>query len=285
LKHNSSKMIESTEIATTGDRSWPMPVNLKRLIWNAQKTFKLDSRLLTSDMHPRGSCFRSVFGTFATKRVLSEYKLTRAPFEWVIGEIESRFLQSLVAPGEMIACVATQSIGEPTTQMTLNTFHYACVSAKNVTLGVPRLREIINPDISKTKDQAKNVQCALEYTSLRSVTQATEVWYDPDPMNTIIEEDVDFVKSYYEIPDEEIDMDKISPWLLRIELNREMMVDKNLLMEMPLRGLHDINKVFIKSGKANKFDENEGFKPEVEWMMLDTEGVNLLTVMGHEDVD
>ncbi|GKD87583.1 hypothetical protein Tco_1358737, partial [Tanacetum coccineum] len=34
-------------------------------------------------------------------------------------------------------------------------------------------------------------------------------------------------------------------------------IESSLLMEMPLRGLHDINKVFIKSGKANKFDENE----------------------------
>lgn len=74
--------------------------------------------------------------------MLSEYRLTREAFEWVIGEIESRFLQSLVAPGEMIGCVAAQSIGEPATQMTLNTFHYAGVSAKNVTLGVPRLRRL-----------------------------------------------------------------------------------------------------------------------------------------------
>nr|GEY77449.1 DNA-directed RNA polymerase II subunit 1 [Tanacetum cinerariifolium] len=171
-----------TEIATTGDNSWPMPVNLKRIIWNAQKTFK------TSDMHPleiMGAVdklqkrLRVVHGddllsieaqrnatllfnihlrsTFASKRVLGEYKLTREAFEWVIA----------------------QSIGEPATQMTLNTFHYAGVSAKNVTLGVPRLREIINvakniktpslsvylkPHISKTNDQAKNVQCALEYT-------------------------------------------------------------------------------------------------------------------------
>ena len=44
----------------------------------------------------------------------------------------------------MIGTVAAQSIGEPTTQMTLNTFHFAGVSAKNVTLGVPRLTEIIN---------------------------------------------------------------------------------------------------------------------------------------------
>ncbi|KAK2989437.1 hypothetical protein RJ640_018755 [Escallonia rubra] len=39
-----------TKIATTGDNSWPMPVNLKRLIWNAHKTFKVDLRR-SSDMH------------------------------------------------------------------------------------------------------------------------------------------------------------------------------------------------------------------------------------------
>ena len=47
-------------------------------------------------------------------------------------------------PGEMVGALAAQSLGEPATQMTLNTFHYAGVSAKNVTLGVPRLKEIIN---------------------------------------------------------------------------------------------------------------------------------------------
>jgi DNA-directed RNA polymerase II subunit RPB1 len=49
-----------------------------------------------------------------------------------------------VQPGEMVGALAAQSLGEPATQMTLNTFHYAGVSAKNVTLGVPRLKEIIN---------------------------------------------------------------------------------------------------------------------------------------------
>ena len=72
--------------------------------------------------------------------------------------------------------IAAQSIGEPATQMTLNTFHYAGVSAKNVTLGVPRLTEIIN--IAKNiktpvarrftsrvslpdREKAKEVQCSL----------------------------------------------------------------------------------------------------------------------------
>nr|VDC99060.1 unnamed protein product [Brassica oleracea] len=381
-----------TEIATNGDSTWPLPVNIKRHIWNAQKTFKIDLRKI-SDMHPveivdavdklqerllvvpgedglsveaqkNATLFFNILlrSTLASKRVLEEYKLSREAFEWVIGEIESRFLQSLVAPGEMIGCVAAQSIGEPATQMTLNTFHYAGVSAKNVTLGVPRLREIINvakriktpslsvyltPEASKSKEGAKTVQCALEYTTLRSVTQATEVWYDPDPMSTIIEEDFEFVRSYYEMPDEDVSPDKISPWLLRIELNREMMVDKklsmadiaekinlefdddltcifnddnaeklilririmndegakgepqdesaeddvflkkiesNMLTEMALRGIPDINKVFIKQVRKSKFDEDEGFKTSEEWM-LDTEGVNLLAVMCHEDVD
>ena len=49
-----------------------------------------------------------------------------------------------VQPGEMVGALSAQSLGEPATQMTLNTFHYAGVSAKNVTLGVPRLKEIIN---------------------------------------------------------------------------------------------------------------------------------------------
>lgn len=61
-------------------------------------------------------------------------------------------------------------------------------------------------------------------------------------------------------------------------------IGSNLLTEMCLRGITEINKVFIKSSKANSFDENEGFKAKVEWM-LDTEGVNLLAVMCHEDVD
>lgn len=82
--------------------------------------------------------------TFCSKRMAEEHKLSLEAFEWVLGEIETRFKQAQVQPGEMIGALAAQSLGEPATQMTLNTFHYAGVSAKNVTLGVPRLKEIIN---------------------------------------------------------------------------------------------------------------------------------------------
>ena len=70
------------------------------------------------------------------------YKPGLSPYSLTL--IISGAAQALAFPGEMIGTVAAQSIGEPTTQMTLNTFHFAGVSAKNVTLGVPRLTEIIN---------------------------------------------------------------------------------------------------------------------------------------------
>ncbi|KAF2640084.1 DNA-directed RNA polymeras-like protein I subunit [Massarina eburnea CBS 473.64] len=57
--------------------------------------------------------------------------------------LDMKYLRSLVEPGEAVGVVAGQSIGEPSTQMTLNTFHLAGHAAKNVTLGIPRLREIV----------------------------------------------------------------------------------------------------------------------------------------------
>ncbi|GKD50499.1 DNA-directed RNA polymerase II subunit 1, partial [Tanacetum coccineum] len=154
------------------------------------QAFKVDLRR-PSDMHPmeiveavdklqerlQERC------TFASKSVLSEYMLTHEAFEWVIGEIESRFLQSLVAPREMLRCVAAKSNGEPATQLTLNTFHYAGIGAKNVTLG-------------------SGQECSVCSGIHDSLT----------------------------LRNEDIDPNKISLWLLRIELNREMIVIKKLSM-------------------------------------------------------
>lgn len=52
-------------------------------------------------------------------------------------------LTSLCQPGEAVGVLAAQSVGEPSTQMTLNTFHFAGRGEMNVTLGIPRLREIL----------------------------------------------------------------------------------------------------------------------------------------------
>jgi DNA-directed RNA polymerase II subunit RPB1 len=82
------------------------------------------------------------------KHVIQNHRLSKESFDFVLGEIQTRYEKSLVNAGEMVGSIGAQSMGEPATQMTLNTFHSAGVASKNVTLGVPRLKEVIN--VAKT---------------------------------------------------------------------------------------------------------------------------------------
>ena len=280
------------EIFPTGDNKVVLPCNLQRMIWNAQKIFHVnlrgqtdlsplrvietvedlikkliivpgDDRLSIQANDNATLLFRALIrSTICTKKVAEEYRLTTEAFDWLIGEIETRFQQAQVQPGEMVGALAAQSLGEPATQMTLNTFHYAGVSAKNVTLGVPRLKEIINiskkpktPSLTvfltgaaaRDAEKAKDVLCRLEHTTLRKVTANTAIYYDPDPQNSVILEDQEFVNVYYEMPD--FDTSRISPWLLRIELDRKRMTDKKLTMEQIAEKINagfgdDLNCIF-----------------------------------------
>lgn len=69
-----------------------------------------------------------------------------------------KFLRSLAQPGEAVGVIAAQSMGEPSTQMTLNTFHLAGHGGANVTLGIPRLREIVQTASTKPATPLMKVQ-------------------------------------------------------------------------------------------------------------------------------
>lgn len=95
-----------------------------------------------------GSCVSERFARAVADAVINDQhlqtairskNLTADDFKNVVA---AKFSSALCAPGEAVGCIAAQSIGEPSTQMTLNTFHLAGAGA-NVTLGIPRLREII----------------------------------------------------------------------------------------------------------------------------------------------
>jgi len=143
----------------------------------------------------------------------------------------------------MVGTIAAQSIGQPATQMTLNTFHYAGVSAKNVTLGVPRLKEIINvfknsktPSLtiylhkqcSSSPKRVKRLQQALEYTSLSGFLEDVQYLYDPDPFKTILKKDRISLDTYFEIPDETIFTSNYGPWLAKMVLQSDEFIDKKL---------------------------------------------------------
>ena len=259
------------------DQHWPaMPVNLKRLLTNSilihginDKTVsdldplyvieqvrllgEKDLILITGDDYISQKAQKNATllfnillrSTLSSKKVIKDYRLNKRAFDWLVDVIKSRFQQAKVHPGEMIGAVAAQSIGEPATQMTLNTFHYAGVSSKNVTLGVPRLKEIIN--VAKTiktpkmdiflppsntpeegKQKTTQLQIKLEYTTLRSVCAKTEIWYDPAPMETIVDEDVDLVQTTYVL---EPIAHVVSPWLLRFELINKIITYKDITMK------------------------------------------------------
>ncbi|CAO1605630.1 MAG: hypothetical protein LQ349_002017 [Xanthoria aureola] len=185
------------------------------------------------------------------KRLVLENSLNKLAFQHVLGEIESKFCRAAVNPGEMVGVLAAQSIGEPATQMTLNTFHFAGVASKNVTLGVPRLKEILNVakdiktptmtvyttfesvgDKAIDQENTNTVRRAIEHTTLRSVTETTELYYDPDIQSTVIEADRDMVDSYFILPELDSGVEqRQSRWLLRIVLGRRRLLDKGLTVQ------------------------------------------------------
>ncbi|KDN38120.1 hypothetical protein RSAG8_09716, partial [Rhizoctonia solani AG-8 WAC10335] len=84
--------------------------------------------------------------------------------------------------------------------------HHAGVPSKNVTLGVPRLKETINiaknPEYALNEHMARNIRTKFTHTTLRTIAVTTEIIYDPDPQNATIDEDRDFIETFFAIPDQ-----------------------------------------------------------------------------------
>uniref|UniRef100_A0A7N0T457 DNA-directed RNA polymerase subunit n=1 Tax=Kalanchoe fedtschenkoi TaxID=63787 RepID=A0A7N0T457_KALFE len=107
--------------------------------------------------------------------------------------IKQKYFSSLAQPGEPVGVIAAQSVGEPSTQMTLNTFHLAGRGESNVTLGIPRLQEILmtasinlkTPIMTcpllkgKSKDDAKALASKLKKVTLADVIESMEVCVVP----------------------------------------------------------------------------------------------------------
>ena len=77
------------------------------------------------------------------KELLMLRRFNKKALTVLMEELTLNYNKAIVHPGEMVGMISAQSIGEPTTQMTWNTFHFAGVASKsNVTRGVPRIEEI-----------------------------------------------------------------------------------------------------------------------------------------------
>lgn len=180
---------------------------------------------------------------FCSKKIVS--KLSNNALIWALEMVHRRFYASLVDPGEAVGCLSAQSLSQPITQLTLNTFHFAGVASKNVTLGVPRLDEIINvtkqmktpslvvhlaEDVRFDLDQARRVQSSLEYTTIRSITQRSHIYYEPLSADSTSPEDELAVFAFDLTPDL-LDASNTSPWVINISMDKQLMSDHNVTTE------------------------------------------------------
>ncbi|XP_012231845.1 DNA-directed RNA polymerase III subunit RPC1 isoform X2 [Linepithema humile] len=140
---------------------------------------------------------------------------------------KEKYMKSKIEPGTAVGALAAQSIGEPGTQMTLKTFHFAGIAAMNITQGVPRIKEIINasPKISTPiitaalvddmdPEVAKRVKARIEKTTLGNVAEYIEEVYLRDEHFLIIKLDVNKIK----ILKLEVDINSISYAILTSKL-------------------------------------------------------------------
>ena len=223
------------------------------------------SRLVAIHYCPPNDLFKALFYYYLTpKELLMVKRFNRKALSILIEHIIVTYKKAIIAPGEMVGMIAAQSIGEPTTQMTLNTFHFAGVASKsNVTRGLPRIEEIIslsenpkNPSCTVylhkseecDQDNAKRMVNKLEHTQLRVIVAAVKICFDPSTAKKIVEtEDDRIMQTYNEFEKmidecngegggegeegEETPADTKSKWVIRLTMNTEEMLDRNITMD------------------------------------------------------
>jgi DNA-directed RNA polymerase subunit A" len=150
--------------------------------------------------------------------------LTISQIDSIVQDVVEEYNRVLVDPGEPVGTVAAQSIGEPGTQMTLSTFHYAGVAEINVTLGLPRIIEIVDmrrkpstpvmtvyleEDYRFDREKAVEVARLIEGTTVENV--ARSVVMDVINMDLVVHLDE------YKLEDHKISVEDVIKKLKRIK--------------------------------------------------------------------
>ena len=229
---------------------------------------------------------------------VSNLGITKKEFDDICDNVVDSYERSLVEPGEAVGTVAAQSIGEPGTQMTLRTFHYAGVAELSVTQGLPRLIEIVdarnNPstptmkifldsDIASDRNDARRIARDIEMVLVESVAsnvsidllrQAIDIRLDPELMedkgltvekvSTAIDEKIKG-KGEVEPGDNVIFVYPANDTLAELQRLSEK------IREVRVKGISDVTHVVIRK-------ESDGY-------ILYTEGSNLQDALEIEGVN
>ena len=295
------------------------PVNLYRLINSVKNTFSLNTlqlnlnptyiieKIYELENYLRKDTINGVdlficliYDYLSPKKILKKFKLNKLAFDYLIENIKTKYNSSKIDVSDMVGPIAAQSIGEPATQMTLNTFHFAGVSSKsNVTRGVPRLKELLH--ISKNqkspsttiyldksckydKGLANDILNTIELTSAKDLIKTINIYYDPDDTN--IDEDQDLLRIYdifSKLDSECVEKSTQSKMIIRIEFDKQEMMNKNIIMEDIY---YKINNIYGDEISCKYNDDNSSkliFRIRLNKMKKNTgNDINLLKQMAND---
>nr|MDO8108877.1 DNA-directed RNA polymerase subunit A'' [Candidatus Sigynarchaeota archaeon] len=247
---------------------------------------------------PRALCEKVI------ARCLKEKTLTEKQVDYLTLNVFKSYEYSKIVPSEAVGVVAAQSIGEPGTQMTLRTFHYAGVREFSVTQGLPRLIELVdarrNPktpvmyvyldkEFSDTEENARKIHKQIEETRIEKI--AKEVDVDLSENTIVIHLDRDM------IADKGIDLEdtieklkkfKKTKVVHRMEGDDEQIVVETAAEEVTIPKLQKLREKImkkiiqgIKSIKRGIIDT----APNKKEFRISTEGTNLEKVLLVDGVD
>ena len=229
---------------------------------------------------------------------LLQLKITKKQLNRIIEEVIKAYKMALVEPGEAVGTVAAQSIGEPGTQMTLRTFHYAGVAELNVTLGLPRLIEIVdarrNPstpmmtiyleeEYRHSEEKAREIAQKIEMTKIENVAKNVEI--DLVNRRILVVLDLELMKNkgvkVEEVAERLKKLKKgevvVEDNIIYVERKTEKLPELQRLLEkirnLQIKGIKGITRVIIRKIK------------ETNEYVLYTEGSNLAEVIKVPGVD
>jgi DNA-directed RNA polymerase II subunit RPB1 len=222
------------------------PVHLRRLVDRYSNSYATKTDLtpgyvassLTRFMKefPQNKLFHCLLRFYlAPKKSILVHRFSKETFDELMRDVRYRYIKSMVHAGEMVGALAAQSIGEPTTQLTLNTFHSAGTAKANATSGVPRIEELLGaspnpkrpsntvylrPNIASSQRECISKMKEIQKTTLRDVAKSVRIYYDPYPLaaTTTVDEDRELLEGYEAFSSEK-DGSCGSPWIMRVALD------------------------------------------------------------------
>lgn len=211
-----------------------------------------------------------LYENLSPKKIIFEYKLTKFKFDKIIDQIIKDFKLSQVHPGEMVGCLAAQHIGEPSTQMNLNTFH-ATGSGSSAMEGVPRVEELTRgtkniktpemiiylKDEYNNKEQASIIASNIKNTIIDDVILSYEMIYDEDTENVGYTKKDNVSNPFFVNTKSDLKDINLMKWLLRIKLDRNKLNEKNVTTLDIKTNYKKLHKSYDMEGKTLKRNEKK----------------------------